>query len=175
MNRVRVAVASLVVAASTLVGIAVHEGYVGDAMIPVPGDVPTLGFGETKGVKMGDKTTPVRALVQLLESTEAHAQGVRQCLDGAFLYPNEFDAYVSLAYNVGVSRFCNSSIPTKIKTQQYAAACDTILEFSCGPATQVTRAKPGQPCFSKKKPLRQLPGLLKRRKEEHAICTQSPQ
>lgn len=171
----RTLVASIAISAAALVAIATHEGYKDEAYIPVKGDVPTIGFGETKGVKLGDKTTPVRALVQLLESTEAHAQGVRQCLDGAFLYPNEFNAYVSLAYNVGVSRFCNSTIPTKIKAQQYAAACDTILEFSCGPATSINKAKPGQPCFSKKKPLRQMPGLLKRRKEEHAICTQSPQ
>lgn len=169
-NGKRVLVASLVVSAATLVGIATHESYVGEAMIPVPGDVPTIGFGETKGVKLGDKTTPVRALVQLLESTETHAVGVRKCLDGAFLYPYEFDAYVSLAYNIGVGGFCNSSIPAKIKAQQYDAACETILQFSCGPATQATRAKPGQPCYSAKKPMRQLKGLLNRRQEEYKIC-----
>ena len=169
-NKIRVAVGSIFLAASTLVGIAVHESYVGEAMIPVPGDVPTLGFGETKGVKMGDKTTPVRALVQLLESTEGYADGVRKCLDGSFLHPYEFNAYVSLAYNIGTSRFCNSSIPTKVKAQQYKEACDTIMEFTCGPATQATRAKPGQPCYHKTRPLRQLRGLVNRRKEEHALC-----
>lgn len=169
-NGKRMLVASLVVSAATLVGIAAHEGYVGEAMIPVPGDVPTIGFGETKGVKMGDKTTPVRALVQLLESTEAHAAGVRKCLDGSFLYPNEFNSYVSLAYNIGVNGFCKSSIPAKVKAQQYEAACKTIMEFRCGPATDATKARPGQPCYSRTKKLKVLKGLENRRKEEYALC-----
>lgn len=166
----RALVASLVLSAATLVGIATHESYVGEAMIPVPGDRPTIGFGETRGVKMGDKTTPVRALVRLSDSAEEHAAGVRNCLGDAFLYPYEFNAYVSLAYNIGVAGFCASSIPAKVKAQQYDAACKTILEFSCGPATEKTKALPGQPCYSRKKPMRQLRGLLNRRQEEYQLC-----
>lgn len=170
----RMLVASLVVSAATLVGIATHEGYKGEAYIPVKGDVATIGFGETKDVKLGDKTTPVRALITLLNSTETHAAGVRKCLDGTFLYPNEFNAYVSLAYNIGVRGFCKSSIPAKVKAQQYEAACKTIMDFRCGPATDKTKAKPGQPCYSKKKKLRVMEGLENRRKEEYALCMASP-
>ena len=64
-------VAMLALAASTLVGIAVHEGYRGEAYIPVPGDVPTIGYGSTKGVKMGDRTTPVRSLQRLLDEVDS--------------------------------------------------------------------------------------------------------
>jgi lysozyme len=166
----RTQIAALVVSAAALVSIAVHEDYVGEAMIPVPGDVPTIGFGETAGVKMGDKTTPVRALVQLLDSAEVHADGVRKCMDGAELYPHEFNAYVSLAYNIGVPRLCGSSIPKKVKAQQYEAACDTIKDFVCGPATQKTRALPGQKCFHPLRPLKVLKGLQKRREQEYAMC-----
>lgn len=131
MKNSRVLVASLALSASTLVGIAVHEGYVSDAMIPVPGDVPTIGFGETSGVKMGDTTTPVRALVRLLDSAETHADGVKKCLgEGAQLYPYEFNAYVSLTYNIGVGAFCRSSIPAKVKAEQYDEACKTILLYN---------------------------------------------
>ena len=59
-NQGRSAVALLVLAASTLVGIAVHEGYKDEAYIPVRGDVPTIGFGTTAGVKMGRKSPPAR-------------------------------------------------------------------------------------------------------------------
>ena len=52
MNRIQLA--ALTLSAATLVGIAVHEGYRDTAYIPVPGDVPTIGFGTTGGVKMGD-------------------------------------------------------------------------------------------------------------------------
>lgn len=64
-TQVRSAMAVLVLAASTLVGIAVHEGYKDEAYIPVPGDVPTIGYGTTAGVRMGDRTTPVRSLARL--------------------------------------------------------------------------------------------------------------
>lgn len=131
MTNARIAVAALSLSAAALVGIAVNEGYVSEAMIPVPGDPPTVGFGETKGVKLGDKTTPVRALVQLLASADEHAKGVKRCLGpGAALYPHEFNSYVSLTYNIGVGAFCRSSIPAKVQAQRYEDACRTILLYN---------------------------------------------
>ena len=70
-KKIRLAVGALAVSATCLVGIATHEGYRSEAYKDAVG-IPTIGFGETAGVKMGDKTTPERALVQLLESTEKH-------------------------------------------------------------------------------------------------------
>jgi len=35
-------------------------------VIPVKGDVPTIGFGTTTGVKLGDTTTPPKALARAL-------------------------------------------------------------------------------------------------------------
>ena len=49
----RISAKGIKLAAAVLVAIAVAEGYVRDAMIPVPGDVPTVGFGSTKDVRMG--------------------------------------------------------------------------------------------------------------------------
>lgn len=152
-------VAMLVLAASTLIGIAVHEGYRGEAYIPVPGDVPTIGFGSTKDVKMGDKTTPVRSLQRLLDDVDSiYAQGVRKCVKVP-LHQYEFEAYVSLAYNVGVPTFCRKALPNKppnlidlINAERYEEACERIEAFVYGPG--------------KKK----LAGLVKRRKEERAIC-----
>jgi len=89
-NRTRVGIASLVVSASVLVGIAVHEGYRGDAYRD-PVGIPTIGFGETAGVKMGQRTTVERSLVQLLVSAEKHADGIRQCIKVP-LSQHEFDA-----------------------------------------------------------------------------------
>ena len=53
----RVHVAALALSASAIVGIALHESFVPTAYTPVPGDVPTIGFGTTEGVKIGDKIT----------------------------------------------------------------------------------------------------------------------
>ena len=77
-THVRSAIAVMVLAASTLVGIALHEDYKEEAYIPAPGDVPTIGFGTTTGVRMGDRTTPTRSLVRLLDEVEGvYAAGVK--------------------------------------------------------------------------------------------------
>jgi lysozyme len=155
----RTQVAGLVLAASTLVGIAVHEGYTNEAIIPVPGDVPTIGFGTTAGVKMGDKTTPERSLVRLLDEIEGvYAAGVKRCVTVP-LYQHEYEAYVSLAYNIGVGAFCRKALPGKspnlidlINAERYAEACQRIEAFKYGPGKKV------------------LPGLVKRRAKERALC-----
>src|SRR3990172_8477165 len=92
----RAPVATLVLSGAVLVGLAVSEGYRDTAYTPVPGDALTIGFGETSGVKLGERTTPVRALIRLQESAEKHAQGVRQCAPYPMLQ-REFDSFVSLA------------------------------------------------------------------------------
>ena len=156
--QVRSAVSVLVLAASTLVGIAAHEGYKDEAYIPVPGDVPTIGFGSTDGVKMGDKTTPARSLVRLLDELEGvYAQGVKQCVTVP-LHQYEYEAFVRLAYNVGVPTFCRKAKPGKpdnlidlINKGKYAEACERIEAFN----------KSGGKIY---------PGLVKRRAEERKIC-----
>ena len=158
-TQARATVAMMVLAASTLVGIAVHEGYREEAYIPVPGDVPTIGFGSTAGVRMGDKTTPTRSLVRLLDEIEGvYAAGVRRCVTVP-LYQYEYEAYVRLAYSVGVPTFCRKAAPGKppnlidlINSGRYAEACARIEAFKYGPGRKV------------------LPGLVKRRAEERAIC-----
>lgn len=159
IRQIRSAVAVMVLAASTLVGIALHEGYKDEAYIPAPGDVPTIGFGATAGVRMGDKTTPTRSLVRLLDEVEGvYAAGVKKCVT-APLYQHEYEAYVSLAYNVGVAAFCRKAKPGKtpnlidlINARKYAEACERIEAFKYGPGRKI------------------LPGLVKRRAEERALC-----
>lgn len=122
MNKVRVAVASLSLSAAALVGLAVSEGYEPVARPPLPGDKLTLGFGETKGVKAGEKTTPVRALLRLLDSASEYEKGVQRCVKVP-LYQHEFDAFVSFAYNMGVAHFCNSQFVMKLNAGDYYGAC----------------------------------------------------
>lgn len=154
MIKPRSTIAALVLSASMLVGIALHEDYRGVAYIPVLGDVPTLGFGATKGVKLGDKTTPPRALANLLTDVSAHSEGIKKCIKVP-LYQYEFDAYGSLAYNIGVGAFCKSSLVAKLNAQDYAGGCTEILRWN----------KAGG---------RVLAGLTKRRQDEYKTCTGAP-
>ena len=129
----RTSAAALVLAASTLVGIGLKEWYTPGAVIPVPGDVPTKGFGTTRNadgtpVKMGDTTTPPRALVDLLRDADKFAQAVKRCAPVP-MFEYEFSAYVSLAYNIGDGAFCNSTLVKKLLAYDYAGACKEILRW----------------------------------------------
>lgn len=160
MKNPRLIVASLTLSASALIGITQYEGYRDTAYIPVKGDVPTIGFGQTKGVKLGDTTTPQRALVALLDDANRHSNGIKKCIS-APLYQHEFDAYASLAYNIGVPAFCSSSIPKKLKEGKYQEACNTILAFN-GMCIKRVAGK----CVKKKV----LRGLVIRREAEAKTC-----
>ena len=148
MSRVHVAALSL--SAAALVGIAVHEGYRDTAYLPTPNDTHTIGFGTTGGVKPGDKITPERALVRLLGDAGKFEQAVKRCADVP-LFQHEFDAYVSLTYNIGAGAFCSSTLVRKLKAGDYAGACKELLRWT-------------------KQAGRELPGLVKRRQQEYAQC-----
>jgi lysozyme len=150
-DKIRVAVGALTLSASLLVSLAVHEGYRGQAYIPVPGDVPTIGFGTTGGVKMGDTTTPERALVRLLSDADRFAQAVRRCAPVP-MFQHEFDAYVSLTYNIGEGAFCSSTLVRRLNAGDYAGACKEILRWD------KFRGEP-------------LKGLTERRQDEYRKCT----
>jgi lysozyme len=130
----RTASAALVLSASTLVGIAVSESYTDTTIIPVPGDVPTYGFGTTTHadgtpLKMGEKTTPPRALVSLLRDAGKFSLAVKRCAPVP-MYQYEFSSYVRVAYNIGVAAFCNSTMVKKLLAFDYEGACKGILLFN---------------------------------------------
>lgn len=148
MNRIQIA--SLTLSAATLVGIAMHEGYRSDAYTPVAGDVPTIGFGTTENVKLGDKISVERALVRLLDDASEFEQAVKRCAPVP-MYQYEFDAYVSLSYNIGAGAFCSSTLVKKLNSGDYVGACEQILRWD--------RFKG-----------KTLAGLTKRRQQEYKKC-----
>lgn len=150
MKNPRIAIGALALSATTLVGIALHEGFEPKAYIPVAGDVPTIGFGTTDSVKMGDTITVERALVKLLQDANKFERAVKRCAPVP-MHNYEFAAFVSLAYNIGEGAFCRSTLVKKLNAQDYDGACQEILKWD--------RFK-GKP----------LTGLTKRRQEEYQQC-----
>lgn len=128
MSRARVAVAALTLSASALVGIATWEGYRDHAYDDGVG-VQTVGFGSTHGVKKGDRTDPVRALIRLHQDADAFAQAVRSCAPVP-MYQHEFDSFVSLAYNIGPTAFCGSTLVKRLNAGDYAGACAEIKRWN---------------------------------------------
>jgi lysozyme len=146
----RLVIASLSLSAAGLVGIANWEGFRDEAYIPVPGDKPTIGFGTTEGVKPGDSITVERALVRLLADANKFEQAVKRCAPVP-MFTHEFTAYVSLAYNIGESAFCGSTLVKKLTALDYEGACKEILRWN-------------------KFQGRVLPGLVNRREHEYKMC-----
>lgn len=142
--------ASLALSATALISLATYEGYREEAYIPVPGDVPTIGFGTTEGVKMGDTTTPERAMIRLLSDARKYEQAVKRCVKVP-LRSYEYDAFVSLAYNIGPYAFCTSTLVKKVNMGDYKGACAEIDRW----------------VYQNGKPLK---GLIKRRAKERATC-----
>ena len=148
-KKIRLGIGALAVSATALVSIALHEGYRGEAYKDAVG-VPTVGYGETRGVTMKSRTTPDRALVQLLSSANSHADDIRQCIKVP-LYQHEFDAYVSLAYNIGAKNFCGSTLVRRLNAGDYTGSCREIKRWN----------KAGG---------KTLAGLTKRREQEYRMC-----
>lgn len=149
---IRMAIGALVLSAAGFTGILMHEGYSDRAYVPVPGDVQTIGFGTTDGVKAGDKITPPQAVVRALRDVQKYEGAVRQCVRVP-LAQHEYDAYISLSYNIGTGAFCSSTLVRKLNTGDYKGACGEILRWD---------RFQGKP----------LPGLTARRREEYALCSQ---
>lgn len=168
-GRVRVGIAALVLSAGGLVGLVLSENYTDRAVIPVKGDVPTIGFGTTEGVKMGDTITPPKALERALRDVGKFEAALKRCVTVP-LHQHEYDAYVELSYNIGSGLFCSSTLVREVNAQRYESGCRHIEDFVCGPATEETRAKPGEKCYTTTKPLRVLRGLENRRARERAKC-----
>jgi len=115
-----------------------------------PVGIPTICFGETKGVKMGDKKTADECRDLLGDRLIEFSQGVDKCLKvevPAYTYA----AFVSFSYNVGVGAFCSSTLVKKANAGDIMGACNELPRW--------TRAKGIE-----------LPGLVARRAEERRWC-----
>jgi lysozyme len=147
----RTLVASLTLSASALVGLAVHEGYRDTAYVPVKGDRPTLGFGDAQGVKPGDRTDPVRALIRLNFQADVFQQEMRRCIGDVPMYQYEWDAVISWAFNIGSKAACGSTLVRKLQALDYPGACKELLRWDRFQGSV-------------------LPGLTKRRQDEYQKC-----
>lgn len=127
-GKMRMAIAALAMSAAGFVGITSREGYTNNTIIPTKGDKPTNGFGTTEGVKMGDRTNPVKALQRALVDVQKYEGALKQCVTVP-LHQAEYDVYVDLSYNIGSGAFCSSTIVKRLNDGDYLGACNAILKF----------------------------------------------
>lgn len=135
----RIAVSVLSLSMAGFVGLAVRENYVADAMIPTKNDRPTLGLGSTfhedgTPVKLGDKTTPVRALIKAQAHITKEEVKFRASLPGVAMHQAEYDLYMDWVYQYGSGAWVKSSMRKNLLRSEYTQACNSLLlyKFSDG-------------------------------------------
>lgn len=86
-----------------------------------PAKVPTIGYGNTYyedgvKVKLGDKITKERAEELLKKLVVKYEDAVHKAIKTA-MTQNQFDALVSLCWNIGATNLMNSSVAKSINKQ----------------------------------------------------------
>jgi lysozyme len=108
LDNKRIAIGAVKLGAIGLVALALSEVFSPTVYKDIVG-VDTYGYGETEIPHKGATITPERALLHLLKRVEDdYGNGVKNCVKVP-LYQYEYDAYVNLAYNVGVGAFCKKA------------------------------------------------------------------
>lgn len=132
--RSRIRNASILTAAGMLAitTTAHHEGLRTRAYKDVIG-VPTICFGETRGVKMGDVKTVEECKWmlgnRLVEFEENTLQNKKCVLNPEIIPDVSYVQFLSLAYNIGEGGFCKSSIARYLNGGDVASACRSMNKY----------------------------------------------
>jgi len=123
-----------------------------------PVGLPTICFGSTKGVKMGDFRTMDECKALLTKEMLDVINTVDKCQPNL---PTEvLAAFADAAYNIGATVACDTTKSTAarlLRAKDYKGACDQLLRWSKARVAGV---------------MVDLPGLVKRRKMEQELCLQ---
>lgn len=121
------------------------------------GGKPTIGYGHTAGVKLGDAVTEGEALKVFKSDLVAVGLAIdrRAARDGIKLNQNEFDALCAFAFNLGAGRLFGSTLWRKLKAGDRIGAANEFLEWNHGK--------------DRKGNLIVIDGLTRRRKAERAL------
>lgn len=115
-----------------------------------PVGIPTICFGETVGVKMGDRKTMDECKAMLADSLMIANSAVDRCVKVP-INDNQRAALVSFTYNVGSGNLCRSSLVRKMNAGDIIGGCNEL------------------PLWVYAKGIK-LPGLVKRREAERQMC-----
>lgn len=111
----------------------------------------TICDGDTQNVAPGQVASEAECDDRLERQLIAHAEPVLICTPGLRDHPYQLAAASSLAYNIGVSAYCRSSVDRRFDAGDLAGGCNAFLMWN----------KAGG---------REIKGLTNRRKAEREIC-----
>jgi lysozyme len=105
-------------------GLQLTEGFEGCklvAYIPMKGDVPTIGYGHTRGVYLGMTCTQEQAEQWLLEDLKLAEDNVNLHVR-VKLTQGQFDALVDFAFNCGCANLDGSTLLKLVNTGDFEHA-----------------------------------------------------
>jgi GH24 family phage-related lysozyme (muramidase) len=95
------------------------------------GDPWTIGYGATgPGIAKGVTWTQAQCDQRLADDLERFAVGVNSALNGAPTTQNEFDAMVSLAFNIGLENFRRSTLLRMHQDGDKAGAAEQFARWN---------------------------------------------
>ena len=94
-----------------------------------PANVWTIGYGHTGAVKRGQQITSEQA-EELLKSDLVRFEKIVSESVNVPLKQQQFDALVSLAFNIGTNAFANSTLVRMLNAANYAGAADQFLRWN---------------------------------------------
>lgn len=102
-----------------------------EAYMPTPNDRPTIGYGTTgPDVKMGTVWTREQAEARFAAHFADFSSKVTAILNKAPTTQGQFDAMVSLAYNIGEDGLAESTLMRLHKNGDYAGAADQFARWN---------------------------------------------
>lgn len=112
--------------------------------------LPTVCFGETEGVHLGDVYTPAQCQQMLANKLPRYWHEIDACIHVP-TSDNEKIAFTSGAYNFGAGAFCHGAIARQLNAGDHKGACDALLAYDHASGKRVA-------------------GLTRRREAERKLC-----
>lgn len=142
------------VAVATVIGLATpmiqeHEGLRTSAYLD-PVGIPTICFGETLGVSLGDQATVSECHEMLEPRLVGFLEEMRDCTDVVLPAKTEA-AFLSFTYNLGSGVYCSNIAGKRLNQGKLVEACEALDLYVYAGG-------------------RVLRGLVKRRAEERDLC-----
>ena len=92
-------------------------------------NVPTIGFGSTKGVKMGMEISQERAEALLLEDVADFEDAINEIVQVP-LQQNQFDALCSWVFNLGPNNLKSSTLLAVLNQGKYKDVPEQIIRWN---------------------------------------------
>jgi lysozyme len=103
-----------------------YEKFRPTAYVPTKNDVWTIGWGHTSSIKKGDTCTSDQAEAWLTADMAFAVATIHKHCTVDLTQP-QFDALVSLVFNIGVGHFEESTLLRKLNDSNYGGAAQEFL------------------------------------------------